>query len=88
MSEFIDIKLKRAAIMLADELDYPKAAEKLNISLAELKRQIFSLEAQLCLHIFRPRQKQVELTEEGKYLIRVFRQSVALHDREIAKARE
>lgn len=84
MSELLAIGLKRVAIALADELDYSKAAEKLNVTSAELKRQIVSLETQLCLHIFRPRQKRVELTEEGRYLIQIFRQSVALHDREIS----
>jgi DNA-binding transcriptional LysR family regulator len=82
--EFIEIEKKRAAIMLADEMDYAKAAEKMNIASAELKRQIASLEKQLCLYLFRPRQRWVELTEEGSYLIQVFRQSVALHDSEMS----
>lgn len=85
MSESVNIKLKRAAIVLANELDYPKPAERLNINVAELKKLIHSLEGQLCLYIFRSRESQVELTEEGKYLIRVFRQSVALHDRELSE---
>ena len=84
VSESIDIKLKRAAIVLADELDYPKAAGKLDITSAELKKQIIALENLLCLHLFRPKQKRVELTEQGKFLIRVFRESVALHDRDIS----
>lgn len=85
MSESIDIKLKRAAIMLADELSYPHAEEKLNISSAELRKQIAALEAQLYFHIFKPRQKKVELTEEGQFLIKAFRESVALHDRHASK---
>lgn len=85
MSESIDIKFKRAAIMLADEVSYPRAAEKLNISSAELRRQISALEAQLYFHIFKPRQKTVELTEEGQFLIKAFRESVALHDRNAGK---
>jgi hypothetical protein len=39
------------------------------------------LEAKLYFHIFKPAQKQVELTEEGQFLIKAFRDSVALHDR-------
>jgi DNA-binding transcriptional LysR family regulator len=81
VSESIDIKLKRAAILLANELRYPRAAEKLNISSAELRKRISALEAQLYCHIFKPRQKSVELTEEGQFLIKAFRESVALHDR-------
>ena len=80
VSESINIKLKRSAIILADELSYPRAAEKLNISSVELRKQISVLEAQLYLHIFKPSQKKVELTEEGKVLIKAFRESVTLHD--------
>lgn len=85
MSESIDINLKRAAITLADELSYPRAAEKLKISSAELRKHISALEAQLYLRIFKPRQKKVELTEEGQFLIKAFRESVALHDRNASK---
>ena len=85
MSESIDIYLKRLAIMLAAELSYPRAADKLNISSVELKKQISALEAQLYFHIFKPGQQQVELTEEGQFLLRAFRESVARHDRNADK---
>ncbi len=81
MTESIAIGLKRAAIILADELDYSRAAEKLGVTPSALKKQIFALEAQLYFHIFKPRQKKVELTEEGQFLIKAFREAVALHDR-------
>lgn len=81
MSESIPISLKRAAIALAEHLDYAKAAEQLGLSSAELKRQVSALETQLYLHIFKPRQKKVELTEDGQFLIKAFRDAVALHDR-------
>jgi Transcriptional regulator len=79
--ESIDIKLKRAAIMLADELSYSRAAGRLNISPVELKRQISSLEKRLYLRVFCRRQETVELTEDGKFLIGFFRGSVAAHHR-------
>jgi DNA-binding transcriptional LysR family regulator len=88
VSESIDVKLKRAAIMLADELSHSRAAEKLNLSSAELRKQITAFEALLHLHIFKPRQKKVELTEEGQFLIKAFRDSVALHDRNANKSME
>ena len=47
MSEPIAIGLKRAAIVLADELDYARAAGRLSIRSAELRKQISALEAQL-----------------------------------------
>jgi len=85
VSESIDIKLRRAALILADELNYPRAAEKLELSSAELRKQITALETRLYLHIFKPKQKEVELTKEGQFLIKLFRKSVALHDRNIGK---
>jgi DNA-binding transcriptional LysR family regulator len=87
VSESIDIKSKRAAIALADELSYPRASEKLNISLAELKNLISALETKLYLYIFLQENETVELTEDGKFLIRVFREAVVAHDRKIADER-
>ncbi|MBT9329557.1 LysR family transcriptional regulator [Paracidobacterium acidisoli] len=81
MPESIDITLKRVAVVLADELDYLQAAEKLNIPTGVLKEKISALESQLYLHIFKPRQNKVELTEEGRFLVRVFREAVAKHDK-------
>lgn len=81
MSESIPIGLKRAAIVLAKELDYARAAEKLNTTSAELRKQISMLESQLYFHIFEPIRKEVKLTDEGEFLLRAFRESVALHDR-------
>lgn len=67
MSEFIDVKLKWAAIMLADELSYAGAAQRLNVTPSELKIQIAELETQLCFHIFRPNQDHIEVTDEGRF---------------------
>jgi DNA-binding transcriptional LysR family regulator len=88
VSESITIALKRAAIALADELDYARAAEKLNITSAELKDEVSALERQLYLRIFKPTQKEVELTEERRFLIKTFRESVALHDRNASKDKD
>ena len=85
MSESVPIELKRIAIAVAGELDYARAAEKLNTTSANLRKQINAFETQLCFYIFKPRQKKVELTEEGQFLIKVFRESVALHDRNASK---
>ena len=85
MSESIAIGLKRAAIVLGDELHYARAAEKLNITAVELQERISTLEAKLCIHIFEATQEKVELTVEGQYLVKAFRESVALHDRHLSK---
>lgn len=81
MSESISIDLKRAAIALAEQLDYARAAEQLNITSAELRKQVSALETLLCLLIFKPRQKKVEPTEDGRFLIKAFREAVAFYER-------
>jgi DNA-binding transcriptional LysR family regulator len=81
VSESISIGLKRAAIVLAEQLDYARAAQQLNLSSAELRKQVFALETLLCLDLFKPRQRKVELTDEGRFLIKVFREAVAFYER-------
>lgn len=85
VSEYIEIGMKRVAIVLAEELDYERAAQKLNITGVELRTQISALEMLLCLQIFEPKQRKVELTDDGQFLIRLFRKAVAVHDRNISK---
>ncbi len=81
MSESIPTRLKRAAIVLADALDYSKAAESLSTTPAELRDQVAALETQLCLQIFTSKHDKAELTEDGQVLIKAFREAIALHDK-------
>jgi len=53
MSEFIEVSLQQAAVTLADELDYVRAAWKLGIGVSELDRRITELENRLDLRIVR-----------------------------------
>jgi hypothetical protein len=69
MSEFIEIELQLAAVTLAEELSYTRAAKKLNITQPVLRKQISGLERQLELHVFRPNQRRVEVTEEGRIFL-------------------
>jgi DNA-binding transcriptional LysR family regulator len=85
VSESISIGMKRAAIALAEELDYASAAEKVNLTSKELRKQVSLLETQLCLRIFKPRQRRVELTQDGQFLIKAFREAVAIHDQDASK---
>jgi hypothetical protein len=80
--ESIEIDLKRAVIILADELSYLRAAKRLKIAPAKLREQISALEKKLSLYIFEQKRGQLELTKEGNTLVNAFRKSVALHDRQ------
>ena len=73
MPDFIDYKDKQAAVALADTLNYEQAADRLGITVFELKSQIEEMESKLCLLIFRVEQGRPSLTEDGRYLIQAFR---------------
>ncbi len=81
MTEHIDIQLKRAAVRLAEVLDYPRAAESLNLTILALTTRIEELERKLCIHIFEPGQERPQLTDDGRFLIKAFRQAVAFYER-------
>jgi len=85
VSESIAIALKRVAVIFAEELNYARAAKRLNMTFAELQKQIATLETQLCFRVFTGTEEIVELTEEGQFLVKAFRESVALHDRNASK---
>lgn len=86
MPDFLGVEARQNAIVLADELNYERAADKLHISSAELKTQISALEAKLSVQIFKSKRTNVELSDRGRVLIKFFRQSVAVHDRIAAKS--
>lgn len=77
MSEGIATDLKRAAVALADELDYIKAAHRFGMSENHFRGLISELEQKLCLHLFEPTEKSPTLTSEGAFLIGAFREALA-----------
>ena len=69
MIDLVDIKLLTAAITLARELNYTRAAKRLNISRSELTRQIVELESKLYLKIFQTQGRHVEVTKPGQQFV-------------------
>jgi DNA-binding transcriptional LysR family regulator len=67
--ESIDIKLQLAAIALAQERSYPRAAERLNISVRTLGRRIRKLESFLEFNIFQKTDGLIELTKNGEVFV-------------------
>lgn len=64
----IEIRLLNYFLVLAEELHYTKAAERLNISQPTLSNQIRILESLLNVKLFNYVQKKTILTEPGKIL--------------------
>ena len=79
MQESLGIKLQLAAIALSEELDYARAAEKLHISVAELKLQIVELEKLLQFQIFEMDQDSLVVTIEGRFVLKECRNFLALY---------
>jgi DNA-binding transcriptional LysR family regulator len=80
VSDFIELKQKHAAVTLADARSYELAAERLGLSVPELKAQIDSLESKLCLLIFELSKGRPSLTQDGRYLIELFREALSRHE--------
>ena len=77
MSEGIGTELKRAAVALADELDYTRAAHRYGMSEDRFRHLISELEQKLCLYLFEPTEGTPRLTPEGVFLTGVFRKALA-----------
>lgn len=83
----IDLRLIRAAIVLAYELNFSRAAERLNISQPALTKQIQDLEALLNVKIFLRSHQRVSITEAGKAFLEEAKLVILHHDRAIQVAR-
>jgi DNA-binding transcriptional LysR family regulator len=87
MPEYIPIRFLRSAAMLAEELNYSRAAKKLELSARELREVVSTLENRLCFRIFLSRRGNVELTKEGTVFLRVFARFLRYGYRSNAQAR-
>jgi DNA-binding transcriptional LysR family regulator len=65
----VELKQLRYIVVLAEELNFSKAAKRLFISQPPLSRQIRSAEEQLGLKLFERTKRHVSLTEGGKVLV-------------------
>lgn len=87
MRTTIDSRLLQAAIVLADELHFGRAAQKLHIAVSTLSKQITQLEEQLGFILFIRNSKGVELTDAGRAYVAEARASMLHAEKAINVAR-
>jgi hypothetical protein len=81
MSEVIPLKLQISAVVLAQELKFSAAAEKLGINPAILRAQIGELATRLECPLFEEEGDRVKVTKDGQVLINAFRSFLAQRGR-------
>lgn len=84
---FPDIRLQLAAITLAEELNFTRAANRLSITQPALTKRINELEACLGFSVFDRDQKRVELTPAGQVFVRGCKDSLAILERAVRLSR-
>lgn len=82
-----DISLLQAAIVLAEELHFGRAADRLNMTQPTLSKQIIRLERSIGLRLFEHNHQAAELTPAGEVFIAEAREVVFHAERAILSAR-
>jgi len=82
-----EMRLLQAAIALAEELNYSRAAARLRIDQSTLSKRIAELESQIDLRLFVRNHQMVELTDAGRHFVEDARSAVLYAERAVADAR-
>jgi DNA-binding transcriptional LysR family regulator len=82
-----EIRLLQAAIALAEELNFSRAAARLRIEQSTLSKRIVELESQIDLRLFVRNHQTVELTEAGRHFVEDARRAVLFAERAVVDAR-
>jgi DNA-binding transcriptional LysR family regulator len=82
-----EVRLLQAAIVLAEDLSFSRAAERLHIDQSTLSRRILELENQLGFRLFERDRQKVELTDAGRKFVEEARESVLHAERAVLNAR-
>lgn len=83
----MEMRQLRYFSVLADELHFHRAAERLRIAQPALSRQIKQLENELDVVLFRRTRRRVEITESGKLFLERIRRMLADLDSAVTEAR-
>src|SRR6202140_2829504 len=85
----VEVRHLHAVIVLAEELNFTRAADRLNITQSGFSKQINEVEALHRFHLFiRTNKKNVELTEVGRIFVEEARLALWHIDRAVHAARE
>jgi DNA-binding transcriptional LysR family regulator len=82
-----ETRLLQAAITLAEELNFSRAAERLRVDQSTLSKRILELENQLDVHLFERNHQKVALTDAGKRFVEEAQQAIAHVERAVFSAR-
>jgi len=82
-----EIRLLQAAIALAEELNYSRAAARLRIEQSTLSKRIVELESQIDLRLFVRNHQTVELTDAGRHFVEDARNAVLHAERAVHSAK-
>ena len=84
---FPDFRLWQAAVILAEELNFSRAADRLHIVQPTLSKQILELEQQLGFRLFLRNSQSVRMTDAGDQFVREAREVIFHAERAMNLAR-
>ena len=82
-----EIRLLQAAIVLAEELNFSRTAERLRIEQSTLSKRIQELESDLALPAFARNRQYVELTDAGRGFVEQARLALLHVERAVGSGR-
>jgi DNA-binding transcriptional LysR family regulator len=81
-----ELRLLEAAIAVAQDLNFSRAAERLHVDQSTVTKRINSLESQLGFKLFERSHQSVELTEPGRRFVEEAREAVSHMERAVSCA--
>ncbi|HVJ09470.1 MAG TPA: LysR family transcriptional regulator [Acidisarcina sp.] len=81
-----EIRLLQAAIVLAEELNFSRAAERLRIDQSTLSKRIMELESLVGSRLFNRNHQLVELTDAGRHFVQEARNALLHAERAVLSA--
>ncbi len=81
-----EIRFLQAAAVLAEELNFSRAAERLHIDQSTLSKRIHELEDQIGLRLFVRNHHDVQLTEAGRHFVEEARTAILHAERALTSA--